>query len=196
MLTGLQVCKEERPDGVSRHQSLSCKTDPHSVKKEREKDSQMRVKVSRVEPLQFMCVWQCVFHHRLQLKLRWVHEFQAMALLFFSLRGKQRDIPAHSECYQHSVFWLRSVFQRHSEFCLFSLNLTQSDTCSVILQELMFCLFVLSRWEMQEGAELEEEQKSMVEELQTAYFVSRCSPRLQHCPESDETPAKETQGET
>lgn len=60
----------------------------------------------------------------------------------------------------------------------------------------MFCLSVLSRWEMQEGAELEEEHKSMVEELQKAYFVSCCSPRLQDCPESDETPEKETQGET
>lgn len=49
---------------------------------------------------------------------------------------------------------------------------------------------------MQKGAELEEEEKSMVEELQKAYFVSGCSPRLQHCPESDEPPEKDPQRET
>lgn len=47
MLPGLQVCegkkkKKKRSDGVSRHQSQSCETDPHSVKKERGEDSQMR----------------------------------------------------------------------------------------------------------------------------------------------------------
>lgn len=47
---------------------------------------------------------------------------------------------------------------------------------------------------MQEGAELDEEQKSMVEELQKAYFVSRCSPRLRRCPESDETPERRHPG--
>lgn len=47
---------------------------------------------------------------------------------------------------------------------------------------------------MQEGAQLEDEEKSMVEELQKAYFVSCCSLGLQDRPESDETSEKETQG--
>ncbi|XP_075899969.1 uncharacterized protein KIAA0825 homolog [Nelusetta ayraudi] len=64
------------------------------------------------------------------------------------------------------------------------------------MSQVTFKTLLANRWEMQEGAELEEEQKSMVEELQKAYFVSCCSPRLQDCPESDETPEKETQGET
>lgn len=65
-----------------------------------------------------------------------------------------------------------------------------------MLQQLMFCLSALFRWEMQDGAELEEEQKYMVEELQKTYCVNCCIPRLQDCPESDDTPEKETQGET
>ena len=61
---------------------------------------------------------------------------------------------------------------------------------------LMFRLFMLSRWEMQEGAELEDGEKSMVEELQKAYFACCCSPRPQDPPEADETVSERTQGET
>ncbi|KAM7018093.1 uncharacterized protein KIAA0825 homolog [Tautogolabrus adspersus] len=47
-----------------------------------------------------------------------------------------------------------------------------------------------NRWEMQEVAELEEEEKSMVEELQNAYFVCCCSSGLQDSHEAAETPAE------
>lgn len=60
----------------------------------------------------------------------------------------------------------------------------------------MFCLSMLSRWEMQEGAELEDEDKSMVEELQKAYFVCCCSLGLQDPPETDDTVENKIQGET
>lgn len=53
---------------------------------------------------------------------------------------------------------------------------------------------VLSRWEMQDGAELEDGEKAMVEELQRAYFVCHCSPGMQSPPEADETVAEQTQG--
>lgn len=66
----------------------------------------------------------------------------------------------------------------------------------LVLKQLMFCLSVLSRWEMREDAELEDGEKSMVEELQKAYFVCCCSPGLQDPPEADETLAEQTQGET
>ncbi len=49
---------------------------------------------------------------------------------------------------------------------------------------------------MQEGAELEDGEKSMLEELQKAYFVCCCSPGPQDRPEADETLAEQTQGET
>lgn len=51
----------------------------------------------------------------------------------------------------------------------------------------MFCLSVRSRWEMQEGAELENEEKTMVKELQNACFVSGSSRGMQEDPpEADE----------
>lgn len=148
----------------------------------------------RAPPI-YVCVRRCVFHHRLPLKLRWVHEFQAVGLLFFSWEAN-KGMYLHTQNVVSIPFWLKGAFLSHSEFCLFFLNLTHGDTCPHMLQQLMFCLFVLFRWEMQKGAELEGEQKSMVEELKEAYFVSRCSPRLQHCPESDETSEKDTQGGT
>lgn len=43
------------------------------------------------------------------------------------------------------------------------------------------------RWEMQEGAELEDEERSMVEELQKAYFGCCCRLVLQDPPDGDET---------
>lgn len=49
---------------------------------------------------------------------------------------------------------------------------------------------------MQAGAELNDEEKSMVEELQRAYFVCSYNVGLQDPPEADETLAKETQGDT
>lgn len=49
---------------------------------------------------------------------------------------------------------------------------------------------------MQESAELEDEEKAMVEELQKAYFVCCCSPGPQDPTEADETLTQETQGET
>lgn len=73
-------------------------------------------------------------------------------------------------------------------------HLTLTDKCS--FKQLMFCLSMVSRWEMQEGAELEDGEKSMVEELQKAYFVCRCSPRPQDPPEADETLAEQARGET
>ncbi|TKS78886.1 hypothetical protein D9C73_012287 [Collichthys lucidus] len=52
------------------------------------------------------------------------------------------------------------------------------------------------RWEMQEEAELEDGEKSMVEELKKAYFVCRCSPGPSGPPEAEETLAERTHGET
>lgn len=49
---------------------------------------------------------------------------------------------------------------------------------------------------MQEGAELEEEETSMVEELQKAYFVCCCSLGLQDPPATDDTVENNIQGET
>ncbi len=49
---------------------------------------------------------------------------------------------------------------------------------------------------MQEGAELEDGERNMVEELQKTYFVCGCSPGPQDPPEADETLAEQTQGET
>lgn len=49
---------------------------------------------------------------------------------------------------------------------------------------------------MQEDAELEDEEKAMVEEFQKAYFVCCCSSGTQDSPEADETLTEKTQGET
>nr|XP_046243006.1 uncharacterized protein KIAA0825 homolog isoform X2 [Scatophagus argus] len=64
------------------------------------------------------------------------------------------------------------------------------------MSQVTFKTLLANRWEMQEGAELEDGEKSMVEELQKAYFVCCCSPGPQDPPEADETLAKQTQGET
>ncbi|XP_070690225.1 uncharacterized protein KIAA0825 homolog [Pempheris klunzingeri] len=64
------------------------------------------------------------------------------------------------------------------------------------MSKVTFKTLLANRWEMQEGAELEDGEKSMVEELQKAYFVCCCSPGWQDPPEADETLAEQTQGET
>ncbi|XP_070760941.1 uncharacterized protein KIAA0825 homolog [Enoplosus armatus] len=64
------------------------------------------------------------------------------------------------------------------------------------MSQVTFKTLLANRWEMQEGAELEDGEKSMVEELQKAYFVCCCSPGLRDPPEADETLAEQTQGET
>lgn len=49
---------------------------------------------------------------------------------------------------------------------------------------------------MQEGAELDDGEKAMVEELQKAFFVCCCSSGPQDRSADDETAAEQTQGET
>ncbi|XP_076585875.1 uncharacterized protein KIAA0825 homolog isoform X1 [Chaetodon auriga] len=63
------------------------------------------------------------------------------------------------------------------------------------MSQVTFKTLLANRWEMQEGAEMEDGERSMVEELQKAYFVCCCSPRPQDPPEA-ETLAEQTQGET
>lgn len=53
-----------------------------------------------------------------------------------------------------------------------------------------------SRWDMQENAELEDGEKTMVEELKKAFFICCCNKEARDPLETDETPAKQTQGET
>lgn len=52
----------------------------------------------------------------------------------------------------------------------------------------------LCRWEMQQGAELDDGEKAMVEELQKAYFCCSCS-GPQDPPETDETLTEQTETE-
>lgn len=60
----------------------------------------------------------------------------------------------------------------------------------------MLCTLVLFRWEMQEGAQLEDGEKAMVEELEKAFLGCCCTPEPQNPPEADETPRKQAQGKT
>lgn len=53
---------------------------------------------------------------------------------------------------------------------------------------------MFSRWEMQEGAELEDGEKAMLEELKRAYFVCCCSAGPQDPSEAEETLAQQIQG--
>lgn len=56
---------------------------------------------------------------------------------------------------------------------------------------------VLSRWEMQDGAELDTEEKAMVEELQNACFASGSAREVQEDPpEVNDTLKNEVQKET
>ncbi|CAB1456387.1 unnamed protein product [Pleuronectes platessa] len=52
------------------------------------------------------------------------------------------------------------------------------------------------RWEMQEGAELDDAEKAMVEDLQKAYFVCCCTAGPQDPPDAEDTPAEQIQRET
>ncbi|XP_054629788.1 uncharacterized protein KIAA0825 homolog isoform X2 [Dunckerocampus dactyliophorus] len=63
------------------------------------------------------------------------------------------------------------------------------DMCQVTFKTLL-----ANRWEMQDGAELEEDEKTMVEELQRVYFVCHCNAGLQESREADEKMAERTQG--
>lgn len=53
-----------------------------------------------------------------------------------------------------------------------------------------------NRWEMRDNAELEDDERAMVGELQKVHFVYNSSLRQQYPPEADERLAEETQGET
>ncbi|XP_077417736.1 uncharacterized protein KIAA0825 homolog isoform X1 [Vanacampus margaritifer] len=63
------------------------------------------------------------------------------------------------------------------------------DMCPITFKTLL-----ANRWEMQDDAELEDEEKMMVEELRRAYFVCHCDAGLQEPREADETTAERTQG--
>ncbi|XP_077456316.1 uncharacterized protein KIAA0825 homolog isoform X1 [Stigmatopora argus] len=63
------------------------------------------------------------------------------------------------------------------------------NMCKVTFQTLL-----ANRWEMQDGAELEDDEKMMTEELQRAYFVCHCDAGMQESREADETTAERTQG--
>lgn len=61
----------------------------------------------------------------------------------------------------------------------------------------MFRFSMRSRWEMQEGAELEDEEKTMVKELQNACCVSSSSQGKKEDPlEAEKMLKKETQRDT
>ncbi|XP_061906965.1 uncharacterized protein KIAA0825 homolog isoform X2 [Entelurus aequoreus] len=63
------------------------------------------------------------------------------------------------------------------------------DMCQVTFKTLL-----ANRWEMQDGAELQEDEKTTVEELRRAYFVCHCGAGLQESREADEKMAERTQG--
>ncbi|KAM6930280.1 uncharacterized protein KIAA0825 homolog [Xenentodon cancila] len=64
------------------------------------------------------------------------------------------------------------------------------------MSQMTFKRLLANRWDMQESAELEDGARAMVEELQKAFYVCCCSEGPQDATGSDETPAKQTQGET
>ncbi|KAM9391487.1 uncharacterized protein KIAA0825 homolog [Pholidichthys leucotaenia] len=64
------------------------------------------------------------------------------------------------------------------------------------MSQVTFKSLLANRWEIQEGAELEDGEKAVVEELKKAFFVCCCSPGPQEPRETDETPAERAQGET
>ncbi|XP_013867974.1 uncharacterized protein KIAA0825 homolog isoform X2 [Austrofundulus limnaeus] len=64
------------------------------------------------------------------------------------------------------------------------------------VSQVTFRSLMANRWDMQENAELEDGEKTMVEELKKAFFVCCCNKEAQGPSETDETPAKQTQGET
>ncbi|XP_071783596.2 uncharacterized protein KIAA0825 homolog [Centroberyx gerrardi] len=64
------------------------------------------------------------------------------------------------------------------------------------MSRVTFKTLLANRWEMQDGAALEDEEKALVEELWKAYFVSRSSPGPQDTPGAAEAQAERTQEET
>ncbi|XP_067376812.1 uncharacterized protein KIAA0825 homolog isoform X1 [Channa argus] len=64
------------------------------------------------------------------------------------------------------------------------------------MSQVTFKTLLANRWEMQEGAELEDGDKAMVEELKKAYFVCCCSLGPKDCPDADETLTEQTREET
>ncbi|KAM7391810.1 hypothetical protein PAMP_022467 [Pampus punctatissimus] len=66
--------------------------------------------------------------------------------------------------------------------------------CLVSLEWTSLWIEMDLRWEMQDGAELEDGEKTMVEDLQRVYFVCHCSPGQQDPPEADETVVEQTHG--
>ncbi|XP_030593401.1 uncharacterized protein KIAA0825 homolog [Archocentrus centrarchus] len=64
------------------------------------------------------------------------------------------------------------------------------------MSQVTFKTLLANRWEMQEGAQLEDGEKAMVEELEKAFCVCCCAPGPQNPPETDETPAAQAQRET
>ncbi|KAM7416505.1 hypothetical protein PAMA_018520 [Pampus argenteus] len=62
------------------------------------------------------------------------------------------------------------------------------------MSQVTFKTLLANRWEMQDGAELEDGEKTMVEDLQRVYFVCHCSPGQQDPPEADETVVEQTHG--
>ncbi|XP_063346069.1 uncharacterized protein KIAA0825 homolog isoform X2 [Pelmatolapia mariae] len=64
------------------------------------------------------------------------------------------------------------------------------------MSRVTFRALLANRWEMQEGAQLEDGEKAMVEELEKAFLGCCCTPGPQNPPEADETPGKQAQGKT
>lgn len=64
------------------------------------------------------------------------------------------------------------------------------------MSQVTFKTLLANRWEMQEGAQLEDGEKAMVEEFEKAFCVCCCDPGPQNPPETDETPAAQAQRET
>ncbi|KAM9810959.1 uncharacterized protein KIAA0825 homolog [Neosynchiropus ocellatus] len=57
-----------------------------------------------------------------------------------------------------------------------------------------FKSLLANRWEMQDGAELRDEEKALVEELRRAYFTCQCGSGEQDPPDTDETVPEQTLG--
>ncbi|XP_041856259.1 uncharacterized protein KIAA0825 homolog isoform X2 [Melanotaenia boesemani] len=64
------------------------------------------------------------------------------------------------------------------------------------MSQITFKSLLANRWDLQEDAVLEDGEKAMVEELQKAFLVCCCCAGPQDPPGTDETPAKQPQGET
>lgn len=119
MLPGLQVCEEKKKKvwsciKASESELWNWPTQHEKRKRGGLPDESLKSESEPCRaPATYVCVRQCVFHHRWLLQLCWVHEFQAVGLqfFFFPWEANRRDIPAHSECYQHSVLAQRCIFE-------------------------------------------------------------------------------------